>query len=169
MIGAHLTIGTSDGAGGAVQPTAEAFNLALDGQVPNGLNLYLPLKSPAQMPALGEAIKALKKRRIFPALASLDNVHFARFLPEPDGSALWVITTYDGPLEPYVMDFVGVIGDVFTELLQFIYEAPPLPVHEYPREFVAFVASHDIQQGGNVWSAYPETTVIDIQRQGARG
>ena len=64
MIGAHLTIGTSDGAAGAMQPTAEAFDLALDGQVQNGLNLYLPLKSPAQMPALGEAIDALKKQRI---------------------------------------------------------------------------------------------------------
>jgi hypothetical protein len=167
VIGAHLTIGTGDGTAGAV-PVPEGFDLALAGQVQHGLNLYLPLKSPALMPALGRAIAALKQQRIFPALQSLNNVHFARFVPEPDGSALWVITTYDGPLEPYIMDFVGVVGDVFTELLQFIYGAPPLPVKDHPREFVAFVSSHNVTAGGDVWSAYPDATVIDIQRAGAR-
>ena len=167
MIGAHLTIGTSNGAPEDAGPTGEQLDLSLEGQVQHGLNLYLPLKSPAQMPALAGAIGRSKQTRIFPALASLDNVHFARFVPAPDASALWVITTYDGPLEPYIMDFVGVVGDVFTELLQFIYGAPPLPVHVYPREFVAFVASHNVLAGGDVWSAYPDMTVLDIQRRGA--
>lgn len=168
MIGAHLTIGTSDGTAEALQPSGDALDLALAGQVQHGLNLYLPLKSPGQMPALGQAIAALKQDRIFPALAALDYVHFARFVPEPDGSALWVITTYDGPLKPYIMDFVGVVGDVFTKLLQFIYGAPPLPVEKYPREFVRFVVDHNVTGGGDVWSAYPDATVIDIERRGAR-
>jgi hypothetical protein len=167
MIGAHLTIGTSNGSSPAEQTTGQNLDLSLEGQVQHGLNLYLPLKSPAQMPALARAIAALKQERIFPALAGLENVHFARFVPAPDASALWVITTYDGPLEPYIMDFVGVVGDVFTELLQYIYGAPPLPVHKYPREFVAFVVSHNVTQGGDVWSAYSDMTVLDIQRQGA--
>jgi hypothetical protein len=135
---------------------------SLEGQVQHGLNLYLPLKSPAQMPALGAAINALKETRIFPALARLNYVHFARFVPAPDGSALWVITTFDGELEPYIMDFVGEVGDVFTELLQFIYGAPRLPVHKYPRDFVAFIEAHNVTLGGDVWSAYPELTVLDI-------
>jgi hypothetical protein len=167
MIGAHLTIGTGDGIADAPQPPGDALDLGLDGQVQHGLNLYLPLKSPALMPALATAIGALKEKRIFPALASLDYVHFARFLPAPDSSALWVITTYDGPLESYIMDFVGVVGDVFTELLQFIYGAPPLPVAAYPREFVDFVVSHNVLEGGDVWSAYRDMTVLDIKRQGA--
>jgi hypothetical protein len=164
MIGAHLSIGTSNG--GPDRRPKVPIDLSLEGQVQRGLNLYLPLKNPTQMPALGKAIEAVKKKRIFPALQSLNYVHFARFVPAPDGSALWVITTYDGPLDPYIMDFVGVVGDVFTAVLQFIYDAPPLPVQKFPREFVKFVNEHNVTEGGAVWSAYPDFTVIDIQRQG---
>jgi hypothetical protein len=165
MIGAHLSIGTSDGV--ALRPLV-APRLSLEEQVQHGLNLYLPLKNPLQMRALGAAIQAVKEPHVFPALASLHYVHFARFVPAPDGSALWVITTYDGPLAPYLMDFVDALGDVFTELFQFIEGAPPLPVKKYAREFVEYVSAHNVTAGGDVWSAYPDMTVIDIQRQGAR-
>jgi hypothetical protein len=138
----------------------------LGGQVQHGLNLFLPLKAPVQMPAL-LALIAEAKPKVFRQLALLDYVHFARFLPSPDGSVLWVITTFDGDLEPYIMDFVGVIGDVFTEILFFIKGAPPLPVQRYPREFVAFVNAHNIAQA-DVWSAYPDLTVLDIHAQAAR-
>ena len=138
----------------------------LGGQVQHGLNLFLPLKAPVQMPALLALIQKAKPD-VFKQLAELDYVHFARFLPSPDGSVLWVITTFDGDLEPYIMDFVGTIGDVFTEILFFIKGAPPLPVQRYPREFVAFVNAHNIPQA-DVWSAYPDLTVLDIHAQAAR-
>jgi hypothetical protein len=138
----------------------------LGGQVQHGLNLFLPLKAPVQMPALLALIQNAKPK-VFKQLALLDYVHFARFLPSPDGSVLWVITTFDGDLEPYIMDFVGTIGDVFTEILFFIKGAPPLPVQRYPREFVAFVNAHNIPQA-DVWSAYPDLTVLDIHAQAAR-
>jgi hypothetical protein len=140
------------------------FPPSLVGQVQHGLNLYLPLKTPALMPALGDALNVLKEKRIFPALKRLEYVHFARFVPAPDSSALWVITTFDGELEPYIMDFVGEVGDVFTELLQFIEGAPRLPVQRYPQDFVNFIKTHNVTQGGDVWSAYPEQTVLDIER-----
>jgi hypothetical protein len=165
MIGAHLSIGTNDG---VAPQLLGPPRLSLEDQVQHGLNLHLPLKNPLQMPALGAAIEAVKERHVFPALESLHYVHFARFVPAPDGSALWVITTYDGPLAPYLMDFVEALGDVFTQLFQFIDGAPPLPVKQYPREFVDFVSAHNVSSGGDVWSAYPDMTVIDIQRQGAR-
>ena len=100
------------------------------------------------------------------ALSSLHYVHFARFLPSIDGSLLWVITEYDGGLESYIMDFVGVLGDEFTAILQFIAGAPPLPVQRYAREFTDYITKQNLGQVG-VWSAYPEVTVIDILR-GAR-
>jgi hypothetical protein len=137
---------------------------SLEGQVQHGLNLYLPLKTPAQMPALAATLEPLKKTKIFPALQSLHYVHFARFVPARDGSALWVITTFDGELEPYIMDFVGAVGDVFTNLLQFIAGAPRLPVHKYPRDFIDFVKANNVTLGGDVWSAYKQQTVLDIQR-----
>jgi hypothetical protein len=130
-------------------------------QVQNALNLWLPLKNPAQMPALAAILSEKSmKLKIFGALASLDYVHFARFLPAPDGSMLWVITEYDGELQSYVMDFVAVLGDVFTEVLQFIQDAPRLPVNKYPRDFVAFIEAHD--RPVKAWSAYRDLTVIDI-------
>lgn len=132
----------------------------LGGQVQHGLNLWLPLKAPVQMPALLALIRT-ERDEVFKQLGLLDYVHFARFLPSPDGSVLWVITTFDGDLEPYVMDFVGVIGDVFTKILYFIKDAPPLPVQKYPRDFVAFINRQNIPKA-DVWSAYPDLTVIDI-------
>jgi hypothetical protein len=142
-----------------------AMSFGLERQVQNALNLYLPLKNPTQMPALLAMLQAASED-VHEALSSLHYVHFARFLPAVDGSMLWVITAYDGGLQSYIMDFVGVLGDVFTEILQFVANAPPLPVQRYPTEFTQFVTEHNLSKVG-VWSAYPEDTVIDILR-GAR-
>jgi hypothetical protein len=140
-------------------------SLALEGQVQNALNLFLPLKSPAQWPALQRVLTGAMPE-IHEALRSLEYVHFARFLPTPDFSALQTITTYDGGLNAYTMDFVAVLGDVFTAVLRFIRGAPPLPVQRHPREFTAFVRSHNVPIG--VWSAYPDLTVLEIHRGAGR-
>jgi hypothetical protein len=149
------------------EPAAKVFELpiGLETQVQKALNVFLPLKNPTQMLSLLAYVRA-KQEKIDEALASLHYVHFARFLPSPDGSVLMVITTYDGGLETYMMDFVGVLGDVFTGILTYIEGAPPLPVQRYPREFTQFIIEHNLSQIG-VWSAYPEDTVIEILR-GAR-
>lgn len=149
----------------APPPAAGPVNLSLVGQVQNGLSLYLPLKSPAQMPAVQAILQMPStQQRVHGALAGLDYVHFARFMPEPDGSALWVITEYDGGLRSYVMDFVAVLGDIFTELLQFVQGAPRLPVSRYPRDFAEFIETHDLPVP--IWAAYPDTTVIDVHLGG---
>jgi hypothetical protein len=136
--------------------------LSLEDQVQNALNLFLPLKNPAQMPALLATLGSAAEG-VHEALSSLHYVHFARFLPSTDGSVLMVITTYDGGLESYVMDFVAVLGDVFNAILQFVAGAPPLPVQRHAREFTQFITQHNLSQVG-VWSAYPDVTVIDILR-----
>jgi hypothetical protein len=142
-----------------------SMDFGLEKQVQNALNLYLPLKNPTQMPALLAMLQAASDD-VHHALSSLHYVHFARFLPAVDGSMLWVITAYDGGLQSYIMDFVGVLGDIFTDILQFVAGAPPLPVQRYAREFTQFVSEHNLSQVG-VWSAYPQVTVIDVLR-GAR-
>lgn len=141
-------------------------SLSFERQVQSGLNLVLPLKNPAQMPALLRTVGAVMDD-VHAALEGLHYPHFARFLPLPDGSALLVITTYDGQLRSYLMDFVAVMGDVFTTILGFVKDAPPLPVQEHPEQFLSFVGAHDMKQAG-VWSAYPDLTLLDIRRQ-ARG
>lgn len=138
-----------------------------------GLNLHLKLKSPMQMPALLAAIQA-NSDRTHEALKSLHYVHFARFLPAWDMSALWVITVFDGAydmaddpnayddsMNSYLMDFVATMGDIFTAILDFVEEAPRLPVNEYPRDFIDFIKKNNIANV-NPWSAYPQMTVIDI-------
>lgn len=134
-------------------------DLSLEKQVQNALNLGLTLKNRAQMPALLATIASVQPQ-IDAALAGLHYVHFARFLPTPDFSALQVVTSYDGDLVSYLMDFVVVLGDEFNAILEFIQNAPPLPVQQYPREFVAFVQANNLP--APVWTAYPHVTVIDI-------
>jgi hypothetical protein len=138
-------------------------------QVQLGLNLMLPLKSPAQMPALLAILKA-RMPHVQVALKSLHYVHFARFLPTPDFSTLQVITAYDGvggekengfDFRTYAMDFVGVVNEEFTAILEFVKGAPPLPVEQYPREFIEFISAHNVLI--QPWSAYPQLTVLDIQ------
>jgi hypothetical protein len=145
--------------------TELAMDFGLEQQVQNALNLWLPLKNPSQMPALMALLQS-KVTPVHEALSSLHYVHFARFLPSIDGSLLWVITEYDGGLESYIMDFVGVLGDEFTAILQFIAGAPPLPVQRYAREFTQWIIDHNLGKI-SAWAAYPEVTVIDILR-GAR-
>ena len=126
------TIDTSPDVAPATAGGHLALSFGLEQQVQNALNLYLPLKNPTQMPALMALLRSASDD-VHEALSSLHYVHFARFLPSIDGSILWVITAYDGGLESYIMDFVAVLGDAFTEILQFIAGAPPLPVQRYAR------------------------------------
>ena len=139
--------------------SASNANLSLVKQVQNALNLGLPLRDRAQMPALLQTITSVQ-HTVDQALTSLHYVHFARFLPTPDFGTLQVITSYDGDLDSYLMDFVVVLGDVFNAILAFIDGAPPLPVQKYPQEFVDFVKANNIP--ASVWSAYPTMSVIDI-------
>ena len=151
-------------------------SISLEGEVQSGLNLVLTLKSPSQMAPLAAILQA-RKEKINLALRSLHYVHFARFLPTPDYSAMQVITVFDGSSEPndvdatddteyddslksYVMDFVAVIGDEFTAMLEFVQDAPRLPVQKYPHDFIEFVIKNNRKV--NPWSAYPDMTVIDI-------
>lgn len=138
-------------------------SLAVDGQVQRGLNLFLPLKNPGQQGMFGllAAIDA-QAANTQKALRDLHYVHFARFVPTPDFSTLIVVTEYDGDLRSYVMDFVAVLGDVFTLILENVADAPPLPVQKYPEEFWQYVKSHNLDVP--VWSAYPHMSVIDILR-----
>ncbi len=146
------------GTNGAGVPPVAAPN-PLDKQVQTGLSLLMPMKSPAQMPGLISLIKSAQPA-IDAQLAALHSVHFARFLPTPDGSGLYVITTFDGELNAYLMDFVAALGDVFNVLLSYIAGAPPLPVQKFPREFCEFVSANSLEV--NLWSAYPHVSVVDI-------
>ncbi len=145
--------------------------LSVGGQVSHGLNLTLELKNPLEMPLLLAGI-ALKLTQTREALKELHFVHFARFLPVRHHTALLVITSFDGPLKPYVLDFAITIGDIFDLILGFVKEHPPLPVRDHPREFMEFVELNNrvvvvppdlvYYDDYPLYSAYPDRTVIDI-------
>ncbi len=149
--------------------------------VSHALNLVLTLQTSLAMPVvLGVVLDAADK--IKSALTQLGFVHFARFVPTPDNSALLVITEFDGPLQPYVMDFAIAIGDVFTKLLSFCRDAPPNPVNEDPDAFWRYVQKNNCVRFDlgelhallpndvpmpdpfdfPMYRAFPDVTVLDI-------
>ena len=171
----HISSGVEIKNFSSSDPALVSGNLAIVHDVQPGLNLHLRLKSPMQMPALA-ALLAQKeiKDSVDNALKDLHYVHFARFLPAYDYSALWVITVFDGAykmedgldayndsMRSYVMDFVATMGEIFTAILDFVQDAPRLPVNKYPRDFIDFVIANN-RNNVNPWSAYPSLTVIDI-------
>lgn len=149
---------------------ASSAGFSESNQVSHGLNLHLQLADPTQMPALMAAI-ASKESETSQALRMLNFVHFARFLPTPDNATLQVITSFDGSLEAYVLDFVIAIGPIFDAILGFVKDHPPLPVKDHPEAFFNFVKRNNrvsVQPPALVWddypvfSAYPDLTVVDI-------
>lgn len=159
---------------------AKAWLSKGENQVSHGLNLALKLESPEKLSLLLWDIMVAKPK-IELAMRELSFIHFARFVPSWDGSALMVTTEFDGPLEPYVMDFVIALGDVFDVLLSYVDPKirPTLPTREHPDEFWAFVQQwnrvpfirRDVFGDSAlfppsfdfpVYSAYAQKTVTDI-------
>lgn len=146
-------------------------------QVSSGLNLWLELRAPQQK-NMEELLGKLYEQRdaLHAALEGLHYVHFARFLPSWDWSALQVITSFDGDFDAYVMDFVLAIGEQFEMMLSYVEDRPRSPIQDYPAEFLKFIRDHDISYrkgmgGGGIdlYSAYPSSTVIDVEGAGGCG
>ena len=151
-------------------------------QVSHGLNLVLELDpAPNKLPLLLWDI-VIAQDKIKRALAELSFVHYARFVPSWDGRALMVTTEFDGPLDPYVRDFVIALGDVFDTLLSYVKTPPPMPIRENPDEFIEWVSEWNRVPFGlrsigalfpkgfdyPLYCAYPDKTVIDIAGPRAR-
>jgi len=136
--------------------------------VQSPLTLIMTIKSPAayqELKALLDKIQSAPpdKNPVWVALDKLANVHFARFVFMENNTKLAVITTYDGTFEDYIADFTREIGGVFDALLSHMDGAPPLPVQKNPREFLEYVRSNDLRGIEPFYSAYPKSTVSDIQ------
>lgn len=161
-------------------------------QVFHGLNLALPLHpetTVSRLPLLLWDI-VLAQDKIKRALEELSFVHYARFVPSWDGRALMVTTEFDGPLAPYVLDFVTALGDVFDMLLGYVetHPEPPPKVRDDPDGFLKWVLrwnrvpfhplAHRVDKQAFIrddlttafsetvdyplYSAYPDKTVTDI-------
>lgn len=142
--------------------------------VSQGLNLVIPMESPARLGALmTQLTNKVTQAKIDAALRGLHYVHFARFLPLFEHSILLVITEFDGkPAEPaipqadpalkaYTMDFAAVLSDEFSLILDHARDKPRLPVKDFPDDFWRYVQAHHDARF-QPFCAYADKTVIDI-------
>jgi len=134
-----------------------------------GFSLVMELEDPNRLTELMAKLGSeLVKPRIQAALASLDYVHFARFLPLWDRGLLMIITEFDGAMQDYVMDFAAVLDDEFSLILSYMKGQPPLPVSRYPGKFWEYVDKNtgpkppDPQAYPDVFSDYPGITALEI-------
>jgi len=140
---------------------------AAEKPIQSPLTLVMPIASEEAYQQLSQTLLKVQslpaeQNPIVSALTKIATVHFARFVFLENNTRLAVITTYDGDFDKYIMDFVDHIGDVFDMLLQFMADAPPLPVREHRQEFLDYVRSHDLRGIEPFYSAYPQSTVLDI-------
>ncbi len=138
------------------------------------LTLVMTIKSEEDAKALQELLAHIhslppEQNPIVVALEEIGTVHFARFTFLENNTKLAVITTFDGPFETYILDFVTKIGDIFDKLLEHMADAPPLPVHEHRKEFLQYVRDNDVPSLEPFYSAYPKLTVLDIKHLAAEG
>lgn len=135
-------------------------------QVANPLTLVMTVKSREDFEQLKAVLfdlqsKPADQNPITVALNGISTVHFARFVFLNEHQ-LAVITTYDGSFERYIDAFVNKIGKVFDLLLRHVQDAPPLPVELHREEFLAYVRDHDLPCVGQMYSAYPNLSVLDV-------
>lgn len=136
--------------------------------VQSPLTLVMKIKSEAdflQLQGMLQHFQALPpdQNPIRVALDKLAIVHFARFVFLNSNTELAVITSYDGTFEDYINEFIDHIGEVFDALLAHIDGAPPLPVEANRDAFLDYVRRNDLRGLDPFYSAYPESTVLDIK------
>lgn len=134
-----------------------------------GFSLVMELEDPARLGELMQKLgSATYMRRIQKALASLDYVHFARFVPVWDRGLLLIVTEFDGAMSDYVLDFAAVLDDEFSLILSYMKGHPPLPVSRYPDKFWDYVNRNtgpkapDPAAYPEPFSAYPGVTALEI-------
>ena len=135
--------------------------------VQHPLTLVMSIRSAEDRATLEATLQQLQSQPpehnpIITALDAIGTVHFARFV-FLDETRLAVITTYDGDFYAYVNEFVDHIGQVFDALLQYVADAPPLPVQQHREEFLSYLRQHDLGCIPPFYSAYPDRTVLDIR------
>ncbi len=130
------------------------------------LNVAMRLKWPVRDSAdRVRLVIAAGAPRIEEALREARQVHFAWFELIESDSVLVLHTVYDGPFDAYIQDFALKVGDLFDLLFEWIEAPPPMPVGDFPNEFVAHIQRFNRAPAmGYFFSAYPRSEVSSIIR-----
>ena len=133
--------------------------------VQSPLAIIMPVRPPLAVNAeLLKTIIAVGAPRIEFKLAESRQVHFAWFLLLDNDSQLALFTTFDGDFDTYLKHFALEVGALFDKLFECLADPPPLPVAQYPDEFVAKIRQYQrTPVGSYFFSAYPQARVADIQ------
>ena len=133
------------------------------------LNVIMKIKAPVSEHA--EKLKLVIKYgapRIERKLKESRHVHFSWFVFLENDTKLALFTTYDGNFGSYIEHFALEIGSLFDKLFEHIEDAPPLPVSQFPKEFVQTIRRHNVAPvGGYFFSAYELENVAQINAEGA--
>ena len=128
--------------------------------------LIVIMKVKMPVPVHAEALKEIIKfgaPRIEKKLRDAAHVHFAWFLFLENDTKLMLATIYDRDFDSYIEHFASEIGPMFDLLFEHIEDPPPMPVKEFPKEFVDTIRHYNNRTtGGYFFSAYPLANVSMI-------
>jgi cytochrome P450 len=128
------------------------------------LIVIMKVKTPVAVHA--EALKEIIKYgapKIEKKLRDAGHVHFAWFLFIENDTKLMMSTIYDRDFDSYIEYFALEIGSMFDLVFQHIQDPPPMPVSEFPKEFVDTIRRYNNRTAaGYFFSAYPMADVARI-------
>jgi cytochrome P450 len=103
--------------------------------------------------------------RIEKMLRESRHVHFACFVLLENDSQLMLLTVFDRGFDPYVEHFAMQVGSLFDRLFEHMVHAPPMPVDEFPQDFVNLIRRFNQAPETNFFfSAQPNAEAAQIQR-----
>lgn len=135
--------------------------------VQSPLSVIMKIKSPTADHA--EKLKLVIKYgapSIEKKLKDARHVHFASFQFLENDTKLALFTVFDRDFDSYIAHFALEIGPLFDKIFEHIVDAPPLPVDEFPREFVDTIRRYNQPPaGGYFFSAYPNADAAQLSAE----
>lgn len=134
-------------------------------RVQQPLIVVMPIKTPIAENA--ERLRRVIRNaapRIQQVLEESQMVHAAWFEFMEGDTKLALRTVYDGDFDSYIMHFAENAGELFDLIFDCIESAPPMPVADYPYEFVETIRRFNrTPLAGYFYNAYPRQKVPDIR------
>jgi hypothetical protein len=129
----------------------------------NPLTLYVPIRQDALTQAAAKAAAADFVQSVKAGLDASGIVHYARvaLIPNLSGKgiqAIVLITTFDGPMNPYLQFFWNNPGTqkAFAGIAAIALNPPKPPVTNVTG-FENFINKNNLNQPGDLYQAYPQT------------
>jgi hypothetical protein len=126
----------------------------------NPLTLYVPIKQTKEIQELAQSSYdgfAVRHRK---DLDKFKDVHYARFVLIPNHGkpgifAICVITTFDGPMNPYLRFFWDDMRDMFKGVTEMALDPPP-PLNDFTA-FANFINANNLSKPVDLYHAYDQS------------